>query len=121
MNKTNEKMNTLPYSSKYATNDFYLAAYLKAKNLKLVSTEREGRRTTFVFEHKPDIEELILSFYNDGEVKVNAFKNAIADLKAVIFNLQFQEELDAEMNILIKLGDRKTLHPVRLILACQGF
>lgn len=87
MNKPNEKMNTLPCSSKYATSDFYLAAYLKAKHLKLVSTEREGRRTTFVFEHKPDIEELILSFYNNGQVKVNAFKNAIQDLKAIIYNL----------------------------------
>jgi len=83
MNKINEKMNNLPY----ATNDFYLAAYLKAKNLKLVSTEREGRRTTFVFEYKPDIEELILSFYNNGQVEVNAFKNAIQDLKAIIYNL----------------------------------
>lgn len=87
MNKPNEKMNTLTSSSKYATNDFYLAAYLKAKNLKLVSTEREGRRTTFVFEHYPDIEELILSFYNNGQIEVNAFKNAIQDLKAIIYNL----------------------------------
>lgn len=87
MNKPNEKMNIPANSSKYATNDFYLAAFLKAKNLKLLSTEREGRRTTFFFEHKSNLEDLILSFYNNGLVEVNAFKNAIQDLKAIIYNL----------------------------------
>jgi len=30
---------------------------------------------------------LIKSFYNDGTVSVNAFKNAIQDLKAATYNL----------------------------------
>lgn len=71
----------------YATNDFYLSAFLKAKGLKLIDTERDGRRTTFIFEDIENRKQLIKEFYNDGVVKVNDFKNAIQDLKAVIYNL----------------------------------
>lgn len=87
MNRTDEKMSISTHSSKYATSDFYLAAFLKARNLKLISTEREGRRSIFIFEHKPNLKDLVLSFYNNGQVEVNAFKNAIQDLKALIYNL----------------------------------
>ncbi|MFH0763478.1 MAG: DUF5659 domain-containing protein [Candidatus Omnitrophota bacterium] len=74
-------------SKTYAISDFYLSAYLKAKGLKLLSTEKEGRRTTFVFEDTEERRALVLAFYNNGEVSVNAFKNAIQDLKAIIYNL----------------------------------
>lgn len=73
-------------SKEYATSDFYLAAFLKAKGLKLVNTERDGRRTTFIFEDKDSRQALLREFYNDGVIEVNAFKNAIQDLKAVIYN-----------------------------------
>jgi hypothetical protein len=42
--------------AEYATSDFYLACFLKACGLKLLDAQREGRRTTFVFEdshHRP--------------------------------------------------------------------
>lgn len=71
----------------YATTDFYLSAFLKAKGLRLVDLQREGRRTTFIFEDRGDRKQLIKDFYNDGKVEVNAFKNAIQDLKAIIYNL----------------------------------
>ena len=71
----------------YQTNDFYLSAFLKAKGMKLVDTERDGRRTLFIFEDQPTRRELIKEFYNDGMVKINDFKNAIQDLKAIIYNL----------------------------------
>lgn len=71
----------------YATSDFYLSAFLKAKGMKLVDTEKDGRRTTFIFEDKENRRELIKEFYNDGIVKINDFKNAIQDLKAIIYNL----------------------------------
>lgn len=71
----------------FATTDFYLSAFLKAKGIVLLNTEHEGRRTTFIFEDSDDRRKLVLEFYNNGEVKVNAFKNAIQDLKAVIYNL----------------------------------
>jgi len=74
-------------NSQYATTDFYLSAFLKAKGLKLVDLHREGRRSTFIFEDRKDRKQLIKDFYNDGKVEVNSFKNAIQDLKAIIYNL----------------------------------
>ena len=74
-------------SKTYASSDFYLSAYLKAKGLTLLSTEKEGRRSTFIFEDTDTRRELVLAFYNNGEVSVNAFKNAIQDLKAIVYNL----------------------------------
>ena len=61
-------------SKTYASTDFYLSAYLKAKGLKLFDVERDGRRAIFIFEDREDRKELIKSFYNDGTVKINAFK-----------------------------------------------
>ena len=72
--------------SMYATSDFYLAAYLKAEGMSLEEMEREGRRTVFVFRDRDDRPTLIRSFYNDGDVRINAFTHAIQDLKAVIHN-----------------------------------
>jgi len=40
-----------------------------------------------VFEDRPDRSDLIRSFYNDGMVRVNDFKNALQDLKAIIYNV----------------------------------
>jgi len=71
----------------YASTDFYLSAYLKAKGLKLLNVERDGRRAIFIFEDRRDRKELIRSFYNNGVVEINAFKNAIQDLKAATYNL----------------------------------
>lgn len=70
----------------YASTDLYLCCFLKAKGMKLTNVERDGRRNTFIFEDRTDREELIKKFYNDGIVKVNDFKNAIQDLKSVIYN-----------------------------------
>jgi hypothetical protein len=70
----------------YATSDFYLASFLKARGMRLMDTSREGRRVTFVFEDRDDRRGLVTSFYNDGEVRVNAFTHAIQDLKAVVHN-----------------------------------
>lgn len=80
-------MNKMMRTKTYASTDFYLSAYLKAKGLKLLDVERNGRRATFIFEDRNDRKELIKSFYNDGMVQINAFKNAIQDLKAATFNL----------------------------------
>lgn len=72
--------------STYATSDFYLASYLKARGLRLQDAERDGRRTTFVFEDREDRPDAVREFYNDGTVRVNAFTHAIQDLKAVVYN-----------------------------------
>lgn len=71
----------------YSTTDFYLSAYLKALGFQLMDTEKDGRRTTFVFKDQENRKEMVRSFYNEGVVNINAFKNAIQDLKAVVYNL----------------------------------
>ena len=80
-------MATIDGKRTYASTDLYLSAYLKAKGLKLLDVDREGRRAIFVFEDRKDRKDLILGFYNEGTVSINAFKNAVQDLKAAIFNL----------------------------------
>jgi hypothetical protein len=71
----------------YETTDLYLGCFLKARGLRLVDARREGRRATFVFEDRPERSELIREFYNDGTVRVNDFKNALQDLKAIVYNV----------------------------------
>ena len=71
----------------YPVSDFYLAAYLKAKNMKLMDIAREGRRVTFIFEDREDRSTLVKDFYNDGMVQVNPFIHAIQDLKSIIYNM----------------------------------
>lgn len=70
----------------YATTDFYLAAFLKAQALRLRDVQREGRRSTFVFDDRDDRVDLVRAFYNDGVVRVNAFAHAIQDLKSAVYN-----------------------------------
>jgi len=71
----------------YETTDLYLGSFLKARNLCLLDVRREGRRTTFIFEDRPDRPALVREFYNDGVVRVNDFKNALQDLKAIVYNV----------------------------------
>lgn len=71
----------------YETTDLYLGCFLKARGLRLLDAKREGRRTTFVFEDRTDRAQLIRDFYNDGIVRVNDFKNALQDLKAIVYNV----------------------------------
>ncbi len=80
-------MATVKKKGIYASTDLYLSAYLKAKGLRLLDVDRDGRRAIFVFEDRKDRKDLILSFYNEGTVSINAFKNAVQDLKAAIFNM----------------------------------
>jgi hypothetical protein len=70
----------------YGTTDLYLASFLKARGMRLLRTEREGRRATFVFQNRIDREDLLRDFYNDGQIQINAFVHAMQDLKAVVYN-----------------------------------
>ena len=76
-------MNNLTYS----TNDLWLAAFLKAKGLKLLRIEGNNRRATFVFEDTANRKDLIEEFYNNGLIGITIIKNAMSDLKSAIFNM----------------------------------
>lgn len=82
--------------SGYAVSDFYLAAYLKANNMKINDIVREGRRVTFVFEDKSIRAQLVKDFYNDGTVQVNPFIHAIQDLKSIIYNMPDVESIEED-------------------------
>jgi hypothetical protein len=70
----------------YKTSDLYLSAYLKAKGMRLKDKVRDGNRFVFVFDDRGDRKELIQDFFNDGMVSITSFKNALQDLKTMVFN-----------------------------------
>jgi len=78
-----EKMN----KNTYLTSDLWLSAFLKAKGLKIIKIEGNNRRAAFVFEDAPNRKALIEEFYNDGLIGITLIKNAMADLKSAIFNM----------------------------------
>jgi len=83
LKRTHENMN----NSTYSTNDLWLSAYLKAKGLKIIRVEGNNRRAVFVFADTPERKDLIEEFYNNGSIGITLIKNAMADLKSAIFNM----------------------------------
>jgi hypothetical protein len=78
----------LPQSSKriemdYKTTDLYLASYLKAIRTPFKGTKRDGGKIAFVFDQVS--QETINGFFQDVQVGVNSYKNAIQDLKDMIY------------------------------------
>jgi hypothetical protein len=70
----------------YSTSDLYLSAFLKARGMRLKDKFRNGNKFVFIFDDRDDRKELIQEFFNDGTVSITAFKNAIQDLKTMVFN-----------------------------------
>jgi len=64
----------------------YLSAFLKAKGMRLLDKRRDGEKFVFIFDDRADRQQLIREFFNDGMVNITAFKNAIQDLKTMVFN-----------------------------------
>lgn len=77
---------TVPTMRTYRTSDLYLSAFLKARGMKLKDKRRNGNKFVFIFDDRDDRKELIQEFFNDGMVSITAFKNAIQDLKTMVFN-----------------------------------
>jgi len=55
--------------------------------MRLIDKKRDGNRFLFVFEDRGNRRELINEYFNDGLVSITAFKNAIQDLKTIVFNV----------------------------------
>lgn len=77
----------IPNSNTYRTSDLYLSAFLKAKGLRLRDKLKDGSRFVFIFDDRPDRQELIQEFFNDGTIGITTFKNALQDLKTLVFNV----------------------------------
>ena len=71
----------------YATVDLYLAAFLVARKVKLLDTQKTDRRTTFLFENSPKVKQLTKDFCNDEKVGVASYNRALRDLKSLIYNM----------------------------------
>ncbi len=71
----------------YRTSDLYLSAFLKVKGLKLRDKYKAGKKVVFIFDDRADRKDLIMEFFNDGLVSITAFKNALQDLKTIVFNV----------------------------------
>lgn len=71
----------------YATSDLYLSAFLKAKGMKLIDKHRVKGKVQFIFTDREDRKKLIQGYFNNGSINVTSFRNALQDLKTIIFNI----------------------------------
>jgi len=71
----------------YETSDLYLSAFLKANGMKLLDKKKVDGKFTFIFDDRYDRKKLIQAFFNNGLISITAFKNAIQDLKTMVFNV----------------------------------
>lgn len=68
----------------YKTSDLYLSAYLKAKGHRVRC--EHGKKCTFVF--LSNVSHDVNEFFNDGLIGVTLFKNAVQDLKTMLYNTE---------------------------------
>ena len=68
----------------FAVDDLYMASYMKARGMKLIAVQKDGRRSLFVFQDVPERGQIMSDYHGAGEI--NAFIHALKDLKAAIHN-----------------------------------
>jgi hypothetical protein len=72
----------------FETADFYLACFLRCVGYDLLDVKRDGRKSVFVFQDRPERRATTIAFYNDeGEVRPLSFVGAIKNMKALIHNV----------------------------------
>lgn len=72
----------------FQTSDLYLSAFLKAKGMKLIDQVRnDNKKIHFVFEDSKKRKVFIQEYFNNGSVNITDFKNALQDLKTIVFNI----------------------------------
>lgn len=79
----------------YATNDLYLASYLKARGMKLAAVQKDGRRSRFVFQDAAERQQMVSDYYNDLPFRISSFIHALQDLKGAIHNWNGTPEVPA--------------------------
>lgn len=80
-------MNDEKNENNFGTSDFYLAAFLVAKGLKLNNVDRnDPRRFVFVFDDVKHREKLVQDFlFGNSEVEPKSFAGAIKNLKHLLY------------------------------------
>ena len=83
------KKNVMPVQYKYKTSEYYLAAYLIAKNFgvpDIESDQYEPKKKIFAFNYTDKLEEEVNKFTaGTGLVSALKFKHALTDLKSMIY------------------------------------
>lgn len=101
------KMNNIKYKShptmknpsamaSYKTSDLYLSAFLKSKEVILLSINEKNGKVFFIFQNDGNIQDLINRYFNDSDVPVLRYKAALRDLRSIIFNYQNLQKEDNE-------------------------
>jgi hypothetical protein len=70
----------------YKTKDIYIASFLKARNVPLVSFEKDGSAIVFVFTDQGNVGELVGDYFRGGIVEAQRFKGALKELKSAIYD-----------------------------------
>ena len=71
----------------YATSDLYLSAFLVSSGIPLDSFARDNGRTTFRFEQRETLPQLVTNFYADkANVSPMKYGNSLKNLKALIYS-----------------------------------
>jgi hypothetical protein len=77
-----------PPATELETSDLHFAAYLRARNVKLLRTVREGNRVAFVYAGGAETAALQTAWYDTtGMVSALAFSNAIKNLKDLCYSI----------------------------------
>jgi len=69
----------------HRTQNLYEAAFLRARGFKLAGKERFGKKVTVIFAPDPNINGVVMEFYNGGHVEGWAFVEAYRSLKDMVF------------------------------------
>ena len=77
---------TFGTKNEYKTRDLYEAAFLYAKNIKLLRLEGHSREFWFIFDQAEDCETLANSYWaNEAEILAKQYVDALRTLKDRIF------------------------------------
>ncbi len=77
----------MTHNGTYSTGDFWLAAFLRVKGIKLIDVKKEHNRSVFLFEDTENRESYLKAFYNNALIEVGSLKTAVQDLKSLIHSL----------------------------------
>lgn len=73
----------------YRTEDLYFAAFLVARDVEMLDTNRKGTVVEFVFDNVDNMRELRNAYFSgEGEVGARSYANALRSLKSLIHEVQ---------------------------------
>jgi Domain of unknown function (DUF5659) len=70
------------------TSDLYFAAFLQCKGCKIVKTEKQGPKCTFIFEETEEIESFKDAYFNESSessIPCLSYANAVRSLKTLCY------------------------------------